>query len=54
MLILTLLIVSLLCLAINTTRIIGIIGLILMFYLYPALFAVIPILGGLIIYYHYK
>ena len=42
----TLLVASLLCLAFNTTRLIGVVGLALLSYQYPLLLIAILILGG--------
>ena len=42
----TLLVASLLCLAFDTTKLFGVVGMTLLFYLYPLLFVVFLILGG--------
>jgi uncharacterized membrane protein len=42
----TLLVVSLLCLFFDSTKIVGFIGMTLMFYLYPPLLVAFLILGG--------
>ena len=43
----TLLVVSLLCLFFDSTKIVGFIGMTLMFYLYPPLLVAFLILGGI-------
>ena len=53
MLIFALLVVSLLCLAFSSTRLIGIIGLMLVFYLHPPLFWMLLILGSVALYFYY-
>jgi hypothetical protein len=52
----TLLVVSLLCLAFDPTRVIGVVGMTLMFYLYPPLLVGFLILGAVSLFYihHYK
>jgi hypothetical protein len=46
MFVLTLLVITLLCLAFAPTRLIGVVGLALLFYLYPLLCTALLILGG--------
>ena len=46
MFVFTVLIVSLLCLAFDSTRMAGVIGLALLFYLYPLMFILCLVLGG--------
>jgi hypothetical protein len=52
----TLLVVSLLCLVFDATKLVGLAGMTLLFYLYPPLLVAFLILGGigLIFIYHYK
>ena len=54
MLILTLFVACLLCLVFDSTRMIGIIGLMLMLYLYPPILVLLPIAGAFYVYNHYK
>ena len=47
----TLLVASLLCLAFNTTKLFGLIGMTLLFYVYPPFIVAFLILGGVILFF---
>ncbi len=46
--------ISLLCLAFNTTRLIGVIALTLLSLMYPLLLIALLVLGGVIFYFYHK
>ena len=45
---------SLVCLAFAATRIIGVVGLLVLLYLYPVFFVAIALLGGVAFYFYYR
>ena len=55
MFVFTLLVISLLCLGFDSTKLVGFVGLTLLFYLFPPLFVAFLILGGVgLIFIHNK
>lgn len=46
--------ISLLCLAFNTTRLVGVVGLALLSLVYPLLLITLLVLGGLILYFYHQ
>ena len=46
MIVLTVVVTSLICLIFNTTRVIGVVGIALLFLLHPLLFIALTVIGG--------